>query len=117
MRYGFEFTVPLTLSRFLARSRGEDAEVNGEGRRDGDTSVEMRSVQFVPVHVRVRAGSAVVWKNNDQVVHTVTAADGSWTSPLLDPGQTYRRVFTTAGTYQIVCQPHPFMKSVVEVVP
>ena len=67
--------------------------------------------------MRVRVGQAVTWKNNDQLAHTVTAADGSWTSPLIQPGKSYRHVFQGAGTYQIVCTPHPFMKAVVEVAP
>ncbi|HEX6064724.1 MAG TPA: plastocyanin/azurin family copper-binding protein, partial [Longimicrobiales bacterium] len=71
----------------------------------------------VPATVRVRAGSAVLWKNSDQLAHTVTAQDGSWTSPLIEPGQTYQRVFEKPGTYAITCTPHPFMKSTVEVVP
>jgi plastocyanin len=115
VRYGFEFTVPITLSRFFGggadRAAG-DAAVAGDG-----VTVDMRQLQFVPATVRVRAGTAVVWKNSDQVAHTVTAEDGSWTSPLIDAGRTYRRVFDTAGTYRITCTPHPFMKATVEVVP
>jgi plastocyanin len=114
VRYGFEFTVPVTLSRFFGVAR--DAEANGADATGGVT-VDMRALQFVPASVRVRAGTAVVWRNSDQLAHTVTAEDGSWTSPLIDPGRTYRRVFDTAGTYRITCTPHPFMKAVVEVVP
>ena len=117
VKYGFEFTVPLTLSRWFssaARTRGEDAEVNIEGAET--QRAQMRALQFTPSRVRVRAGSAVIWKNDDQVAHTVTAEDGSWTSPLIDPGKSYRHVFDTPGTYNIICTPHPFMKAVVEVV-
>jgi plastocyanin len=117
VRYGFEFTIPLTLSRYFSR-RGEDAEVSSQDAKDGGAVlVGMRDLKFTPSTVRVRAGQAVVWQNNDQLAHTVTAEDRSWTSPLIDPGKTYRHVFPTAGTYNIICTPHPFMKAVVEVVP
>lgn len=113
VKYGFEFTVPVTLSRWFGARRGASA-VNIEA-TDG-TRAGMRALQFTPSRVRVRAGSAVIWKNDDQVAHTVTAEDGSWTSPLIDPGKSYRHVFETPGTYNIICTPHPFMKAVVEVV-
>lgn len=113
VRYGFEFTVPVTLARFFGVAKG--AEATGAGQ--ADVTVDMRGIQFVPATVRVRAGSAVLWKNSDQLAHTVTAQDGSWTSPLIEPGQTYQRVFEKPGTYAITCTPHPFMKSTVEVVP
>jgi plastocyanin len=113
MRYGFEFTVPVTLARFFGVAKGSAAATTGQAA----VTVDMRGIQFVPATVRVRAGSAVLWKNSDQLAHTVTAQDGSWTSPLIEPGQTYQRVFEKPGTYAITCTPHPFMKSTVEVVP
>ena len=113
VRYGFEFTVPVTLARFFGVAKGAEAA----GTAQAGVTVDMRGIQFVPATVRVRAGSGVLWKNSDQFAHTVTAQDGSWTSPLIEPGQTYQRVFEKPGTYAITCTPHPFMKSTVEVVP
>jgi plastocyanin len=72
-------------------------------------------MRFEPARVQVSAGSTVTWRNDDQVVHTVKAADGSWESPLMQPGQTYQHTFANAGQVEIICGPHPFMKSVVEV--
>ena len=114
VRWGFEFTVPFTLSRYFARSR---TPASSDAAATDSVMVDMRAVQFQPATVRVHAGEAVVWRNSDQLVHTVTAADNSWTSAAIDPGGTYRRVFTTAGRHEITCTPHPFMKMVVEVLP
>ena len=116
VRYGFEFTVPITLARFFGAAATSASNPDNATNAQADVTVEMRSIQFVPATVRVRVGRAVLWKNNDQFAHTVTAADGSWTSPLIEPGKTYRRVFEAPGTYAITCTPHPFMKSTVEVV-
>ena len=75
----------------------------------------MRNLVFEPGRIQVPPGSTVVWRNDDQVAHTVKAANGSWESPVIQPGATYRRTFARAGTFQITCGPHPFMKQVVEV--
>ena len=75
----------------------------------------MRNLVFEPGRIQVPPGSTIVWRNDDQVAHTVKAANGSWESPMIQPGATYRRTFPRAGTFQITCGPHPFMKQVVEV--
>ncbi len=64
-------------------------------------------------------GSAVVWKNNGGVLHTVTTnatLDGSLPSINSNVGQnggTYSYAFTAAGTYHYYCSIHPWMKGVV----
>lgn len=112
-RYGFEFTVPFTLARWFGGNR----TTASDDVPSGSIVVSMKGLQFLPRTVTVAAGQQVVWRNDDQVGHTVTAQDGSWTSPLLQPGATYVRAFTQPGSYEIVCTPHPFMTSVVEVKP
>lgn len=78
-------------------------------------TVRMRQLQFQPGRVQITPGSTVVWRNEDQVAHTVKAADGSWESALIQPGGSYRRTFPRAGTFAITCGPHPFMKQSVVV--
>ena len=114
VRYGFEFTVPLTLSRFFSGGRPEEVSLQNAPTAD---RAEMHALQFQPRAIRIRAGTPVTWRNRDQVFHTVTAEDGSWSSPMIEPGQTWQRVFDTPGRYHIICTPHPTMKMVVEVVP
>jgi plastocyanin len=55
----------------------------------------------------------VAWRNNDQLVHTVTANDGSFDSGSIQPGTTWRHTFTRPGTYVFHCTPHPFMRGVI----
>ncbi len=45
----------------------------------------------------------------------MTATDQSWTSPLLEPGDSWSRTFDRRGTYAFYCTPHPFMKGMVVV--
>jgi plastocyanin len=77
----------------------------------------MRNLAFEPARITVVAGTTVVWRNHDQVEHTVTAVDRSWDSGIIRPGASWERTFTREGTYDFYCTPHPFMKGVVIVRP
>jgi plastocyanin len=175
VRYGFEFTVPITLRRWFGRP-GTPPEVAGPTARvdtvvvvqrdtvnvvtppapaaradslraetpraaptPADTArraapaaartpprrtpaarpavvnVVLRNTTFVPGRIQITAGTTVVWRNEDQLIHTVTANDKSFDSGLLQPGKTYRRTFDKPGQYPYYCLPHPFMKGVVVV--
>lgn len=113
VRYGFTFSAPLGSRAQWARIfRPPPAEPAG----DADTTavlVEMRMLAFTPREVRIRAGGSVTWVNRDPLEHTVTADDGSWTSPLLGEGGRYRRAFPRPGRYTFHCTPHPQMTGVV----
>lgn len=71
---------------------------------------------FSPEVMKVRAGTEVVWKNNDSSIHTATADDGSFASPPMDQGDVFKKMFTKPGIYSYTCEMHPFMsgKIVVE---
>ena len=170
VRYGFEFTVPLTLRRWFGRPTTPDVAAPTErvdtvvvrdtvnvaapapivradsarleapraptpadtarpaapaaartpvrrtpAARPAVVNVVLRNTTFVPGRIQVTAGTTVVWRNEDQLIHTVTANDKSFDSGLLQPGKTYRRTFDKPGTYSYYCIPHPFMKGVVVV--
>lgn len=106
VRYGFEFTIPLTLARYFGASRRDTVQA-----RDRDTvTVEIHNLKFTPDVIEVSPGTRVRWVNLDPLDHSVTAAGGQWDSGLIKPNATYERVFTTAGEYAYACTPHPFMK-------
>jgi amicyanin len=75
----------------------------------------MRNLSYLRPNLEITIGTTVEWKNNDALPHTVTAVNKSFDSGLIQPGKTYRRTFTKAGTFSIFCIPHPFMKGVVVV--
>ena len=69
----------------------------------------IENFNFVPADLSVKAGTTVVWTNRDDVEHTVTASDNSFSSqPIQTDGQ-FSYTFTTAGTYSYFCAIHPFM--------
>jgi plastocyanin len=118
-RYGFEFTIPLTLSRYFgggdarppAQAAGGDTVAAGTATR----AARMIDFAFQPARIEVAAGTTVTWTNGGQVVHTVTADDRSFDTGNIDTGGTGRLTFTRPGTYAYHCTPHPFMKGVVVV--
>jgi plastocyanin len=69
-------------------------------------NVGLVDFQFVPETIFVKLGDAVSWKNNGMFAHTVTAADGSFDSGNLDPGQSFLQTFGQAGVFLYYCKYH-----------
>ena len=116
-RYGFEFTIPVTLSRYFGRRSPRPAAARATPAADTpaaagrDTVVaEIRDFMFRPTRLIVEAGTPVVWANGGQVVHTVTAEDGSFDSGAIDSGSRHTMIFSRPGSYSFHCTPHPFMR-------
>ena len=65
----------------------------------------------------VKVGTTVTWANDDNQLHTVTAADGSFDSGFLEPGASFSHTFTDAGDFEYFCLPHPWMRARVVVEP
>jgi plastocyanin len=122
-RYGFEFTIPFTLSRYFGRRQAPPPPPAAAPSAPGDTSAAARtgtmaraaikSLAFQPSRIEITTGTTVAWTNSDPLQHTVTAVDRSFDSGLIPSGAVWRYTFTKPGTYQFFCQPHPFMKGVV----
>ena len=112
VRYGFEFTVPITLRRYFGK-REETPTDSAKG--PVAATVHIQGMAFRPGTIEIQRGATIEWRNDDPLPHTVTAADGSFTSPLIEPGQTWRHTFDKPGEYAVHCTPHPFMRSVIVV--
>jgi len=97
-------------------------------------TVGMTDMGFVPPAITVNVGTKVVWKNSSQVIHNIVddaskalsridvklpSGASPFDSGLLQPGQSYSRVFTEPGIYRYVCTLHEGsgMKGVVIVRP
>jgi len=65
--------------------------------------------EFNPYRVRVKAGTQVSWRNNGQMIHTVVAQDGSWTTGPLNPLDIGAVAFDKPGTYVYICKEHPWV--------
>jgi len=97
-------------------------------------TVGMTDMGFVPAAITVNAGDKVVWENSSPVIHNVVddaskalsvvdvklpSGARPFDSGMLQPGQSYSRVFTEPGVYRYVCTLHEGsgMKGVVIVRP
>ena len=80
-----------------------------------DNEPDLTRWHYDPATVTVPAGATVVWLNKGREDHSVTADDRSFDSGLKKSGATFSRVFPRPGTYTYHCQPHPWMKGLVEV--
>jgi plastocyanin len=137
-RYGFEFTIPVTLSRFFhpdatpaapapvasapavetprAAMPASPAETAPGSTTAADTvNARITGLAYVPSRIEITAGTTVRWTNNDPLIHTVTATDGSFGSPQFGLDATWRYTFTKPGTYTYYCSLHPNMKATVVV--
>ena len=124
-RYGFEFTIPLTLNRWFGSSAERApaappppaaAQADSGAAPAGPVArAGMRNLAFVPGTITIQAGTTVEWTNNDPLSHSVTSDNGSFDSGLIGSGNKWRHTFTTPGTYTYHCTPHPFMKGTVVV--
>jgi plastocyanin len=122
-RFGFEFTVPVTLARYFGSRRAAGADSAAPAGQDQPprdapmVRATMKNLAFIPRRLEVVAGTTVAWKNDDPLDHTVVAEDRSFDSGLIRSGATWQRTFSRPGTYEITCTPHPFMKATVVVKP
>jgi plastocyanin len=114
-RYGFEFTIPLTLRRYFGRRAPAPKDSTAAPITGPGVPISIRGLAYHLPADTIALGTTVEWKNDDPLAHTVTATDGGFQSPLIEPGQTWRRTFTSAGTYAFYCTPHPFMRGVIVV--
>ncbi len=72
-------------------------------------AVAIDNFNFTPATITVSAGTTVTWVNRDDVPHTVTASDKSFSSQSIDTDGQFSQKFDTPGTYSYFCAIHPFM--------
>jgi amicyanin len=85
----------------------------GGGEAVSTQAVAIKNFGFSPATITVKAGSTVVWTNDDAVQHDVTFDGGAISSAVLNKNDTFSHTFKTAGTYHYICSIHPFMHGTV----
>ena len=76
-------------------------------------AVHIKNFAFSPATVTTKAGSTVVWTNDDSIQHDITFDSGGIASSVLNHNDTFSHTFPTAGTYHYICSIHPFMHGTV----
>jgi plastocyanin len=72
-------------------------------------AIEIKGFAYNPASIDVPVGTTVTWTNNDTTAHTVTQDGGGFSSPTINPGETYSFTFDKAGTYTYHCEFHANM--------
>ena len=76
-------------------------------------TVTIDNLRYAPQEVTVDVGDTVVWTNNDDREHTVTADDGAFSSGRLKPGGTFTWTASAPGRHQYGSDPFPRARGVV----
>jgi plastocyanin len=77
-------------------------------------TVHIKNFLF-PKDLVVKPGTTVVFINDDDEPHTVTARDKSFDSKGLDTGDKFKYTFTKPGVTKYFCTVHPYMQGIIEV--
>jgi plastocyanin len=79
-------------------------------------AVSITRSAFVPKSVTVTFGDAVKWTNNDTIKHEVRCTKCPFTSPVLNPGDSFTHKFKTIGKFGINDPLHTKLKGMVSVI-
>ena len=82
--------------------------------RAEDAAVKIGNFTFGPQEMKVKAGTTVIWTNEDDIPHTVVSPN-NFRSKALDSDDKFSFTFTTPGTYKYFCSLHPHMTGTIVV--
>lgn len=83
----------------------------------GTVEVGMNRLKFEPANITVKTGAKIVWTNNEDVPHDVTAREGAdFKSKVFGQGETFEYTTEQAGRIDYVCTLHPGMEGSITVV-
>lgn len=104
----------------LGACGGGGAAGGRSGGGEQRTAVAIRTFQFMPPHLEVKAGVSVTWTNHDDIAHTVTAGapgsgNGAFDAVLGGAGSKATHAFPTPGTQAYFCNIHQSMRGEVVV--
>lgn len=70
--------------------------------------INIFQMKFSPADIAVHSGDTIMWVNNDMVAHDITEQKNhSWSSSLLPPGKSWKKVITKDEDYY--CSIHQVM--------
>ena len=72
-------------------------------------TVTIDNFSFKPNVITVKPGTHVVFKNQDDLPHSVVIPDMKVKSPLMDTDGSYEADFETQGEFKYFCGIHPMM--------
>lgn len=100
-----------------------DARSSDMGEQDltdqTEVTMDIKDFDFQKPNIKIKTGTKVTWANADGARHDVVP-DGEgpegFGSELLAKGESYSFTFTEPGMTNYLCEPHPYMKGVINVI-
>ena len=97
------FCMAITItSCYKTNSDSNKASINyseSSSNNNGNSyTIKMHTCSHSTPSLTIVKNSKVTWMNDDNIVHSITATDGSFNSGDIAVGSSYSRTFTTAGT-------------------
>lgn len=81
-------------------------QLNGATGQPSSVIVRENNFTFIAEEMTIPVGTTVVWTNDEQAKHTVTADDGLFDSGDQGLGESYSYTFTEPGSYPYFCRYH-----------
>jgi len=78
--------------------------------RAADVEVNSDNFTFTPKELTVKAETVIVFRNRDDIPHTVNGTKGEFHSKALDTDESFSFTFAKPGTYEYFCGLHPQMQ-------
>lgn len=77
-------------------------------------NLDIKLFMFKPSQMEIKAGTTLIWTNQDAIDHSVTAGkpgslSGAFDSDFFGQGQTFEFTFNEPGTYDYFCKRHESM--------
>jgi plastocyanin len=86
-------------------------------KQQAETVVAIADYKFAPDAIVVKAGSTIVWRNDDDDAHSIVDGTPAIRSGVFEKGETFKARVDKPGTIVYRCGLHPFMKGTITVVP
>lgn len=111
------------MSEMNGADSGSSSKSMDKGEQDltaqKEVTMDIKDFDFAQPNITIKAGTKVTWTNADSARHDVVAdgeAPEGFGSELLAKGESYSFTFTEPGMTMYLCQPHPYMKGMINVV-
>jgi plastocyanin len=94
---------------FLFIACNKEKNIDNNNGTGNPNTISMKNSVFSPANLQININATVTWINDDNMVHTVTSANGTFNSGDIAPGTKFTYTFTNTGTYNYHCAYHPDM--------
>ena len=89
----------LLITQGCSKESVQDGPISTQGVSDTTNTIGISGNSFSKPDHWVGRNIPVTWVNRDNVVHSVTADNGNWTSGPMQPGTSYTRSFSEIGSF------------------